>query len=249
MDHMVKQLQEVGLSEKEARVYLASLELGEATAQQIAAKALVNRPATYMMIESLTQRGLMSSFMRGKKRVFAAEQPGKLVEYVRRRNVEAQKALKNLEMEIAKNRGLKTGEKPVVKVLEGKEGIKAIIDDVKASNAADPIEITDINAMLEVLKPEDLFGLRDQLEKKQVRGRGIHFGKSPFKVSKFGQRRLVPEKFGNFRSNIGIYGNKLVMVTFDKGMYSVVIESELLTRTMLTLFELAWERLDDQEKK
>jgi len=78
-EQLEKDLQQIGLSEKEAKVYLASLELGPSTAQTIAAKATVNRPTTYVMIESLIKRGLMSSFQKGKKRFFVAGKPTQLL--------------------------------------------------------------------------------------------------------------------------------------------------------------------------
>ncbi|MEY4744239.1 MAG: hypothetical protein RL272_184, partial [Candidatus Parcubacteria bacterium] len=69
-EDLAKELQKIGLSENEAKVYLAGLELGPSTAQMMAAKATVSRPTTYIMIESLIKRGLMSSFQKGKKRYF-----------------------------------------------------------------------------------------------------------------------------------------------------------------------------------
>src|SRR5690349_2719325 len=75
MESVQKQLEELGLSPNEVRVYLASLELGAATAQQIAAKAAVVRPTAYVAIGGLVKRGLVSSHTRGKKQYFQAERP------------------------------------------------------------------------------------------------------------------------------------------------------------------------------
>ncbi|MEK7566640.1 MAG: helix-turn-helix domain-containing protein, partial [Patescibacteria group bacterium] len=77
---MLQELQEFGLSEKEARVYLAALELGKATADELAKQAKVNRSTTYVQIESLKQKGLVSSYDEGKKTYFAPESP----EYLKR---------------------------------------------------------------------------------------------------------------------------------------------------------------------
>src|SRR5688572_25102021 len=78
-DELAKELEKIGLSENEAKVYLAGLELGSSTAQMIAAKATVSRPTTYIMIESLIKRGLMSSFQKGKKRMFVSGKPRQLL--------------------------------------------------------------------------------------------------------------------------------------------------------------------------
>src|SRR3990167_4868713 len=72
---MLKELQDIGLSEKESRVYLAALELGRATADQLAKQAKIKRPTTYVQLESLMKMGLMSTYEEDKKAYFAPESP------------------------------------------------------------------------------------------------------------------------------------------------------------------------------
>ena len=62
-----EQLEKIGLAEKEAKVFLASLELGSSAAQKIAKKAEINRATTYVIIEKLMKKGLMSSVEKGKR--------------------------------------------------------------------------------------------------------------------------------------------------------------------------------------
>ena len=73
-----KELQALGLSEKEAKVFLASLELGPDTVQNIAKKSGINRPTAYVQIESLKKKGLMSEVEKGKKVLNTAESPERL---------------------------------------------------------------------------------------------------------------------------------------------------------------------------
>ena len=61
-----RELVEIGLNEKEAKVYLASLELGQSAVQGISSRSGVNRATTYFIIEGLTAKGLISSFHQGK---------------------------------------------------------------------------------------------------------------------------------------------------------------------------------------
>ena len=72
---MLKELQEIGLSEKESRVYLASLELGPATAERLSTQAKVNRSTTYVQLESLMKSGLVTTYEEGKKTFFSPESP------------------------------------------------------------------------------------------------------------------------------------------------------------------------------
>src|SRR3989338_8043322 len=75
---MINQLKSLGLSDNEAKVYMAMLELGSATVREISAKAGVNRPTTYVKIESLKKMGLVSTQTKGKKQLFIAESPDQL---------------------------------------------------------------------------------------------------------------------------------------------------------------------------
>jgi sugar-specific transcriptional regulator TrmB len=129
---MLKELQDIGLAEKEAKVYLAALEIGRATADQLAKQAKIVRPTTYVQLESLMKKGLMSTYQEGKKTYFAPESP----ELLRRL------LLKQKDDLTAKERDLTSllpdllrqfegaGERPVVRFFPGKEGITAVREEL-----------------------------------------------------------------------------------------------------------------------
>jgi sugar-specific transcriptional regulator TrmB len=73
-------LEDFGLSEKEARTYLASLALGSAVVADVALKAELTRPTAYLMVDSLKGRGLITEFKKGKKTFVRACEPAKLSE-------------------------------------------------------------------------------------------------------------------------------------------------------------------------
>ncbi len=73
-----KILTSLGLSEKEAQIYEATLESGPETVQKIAHRAGITRTGAYAYIRSLIQKGLMSSSTRDKRTYFSAEPPENL---------------------------------------------------------------------------------------------------------------------------------------------------------------------------
>jgi HTH-type transcriptional regulator, sugar sensing transcriptional regulator len=163
---LVKELQGIGLSDKEAKVYLAGLELGPATAQQLAAKATVNRPSAYVAIESLIKRGLMSSFQKGKKRYFNAS-TGKQLLY----GIEQEKIALTIKEKRAKGvvNGLRTFSKtlsqtvgPIVSIYEGYEGLRAVQE-----------EILDTAAGIEILELTSLEYVREHLPQLEKMGTDI----------------------------------------------------------------------------
>ena len=78
-----QELKKLGLSDKEAKIYYTSLSRGPETAPNLAKLAYVVRPTTYVIIEGLIKKGLMSSFEKGKKTFYVAESPEHLLSIIR----------------------------------------------------------------------------------------------------------------------------------------------------------------------
>lgn len=78
-------LLQLGLSAKEADIYLASLRLGEASAQDIAHAARIERTTTASILDRLAEAGFISVQRRGRTRAYWIEDPHILVEKQRAR--------------------------------------------------------------------------------------------------------------------------------------------------------------------
>ena len=130
------------------------------------------------------------------------------------------------------------GERPVVRVFEGKEGLHAIIDDMKSTEFRTSTEIADLEALYQVLTPDDLKGMRTELKRRGVKIRGLYAGMPGPKIVET-DRLSLPKEYSGFKADIGVYGNKIEMITFEGKMYSVIIESAALARTLQILFEMA----------
>lgn len=69
---LARTLENIGLTQKEARVYLALLELESATAYRIAERCEVKKPTVYITLEDLRKKGLVIKVPHAKKALFAA---------------------------------------------------------------------------------------------------------------------------------------------------------------------------------
>lgn len=69
-------LEQIGLSPKEAQVYLALLSLESSTAYEIAQHCEVKKPTVYVILEDLRQKGLVLKVPHAKKALFAAKDLG-----------------------------------------------------------------------------------------------------------------------------------------------------------------------------
>ena len=97
MESLIKELISLGFAEKEAAVYIAALTLGPSSVQEIAQKSGINRATAYLLIESLIERGLMSSFVKDKKKSFEAEPPDRLLSILRLQKHELEEKEKELK--------------------------------------------------------------------------------------------------------------------------------------------------------
>ena len=75
---LFQDLQQFGLSEKEARVYMALLEIGEASIGLITKKSGVKRTTVYDVIEELKVSSLVGMIKKEKKTLYFAEDPRSL---------------------------------------------------------------------------------------------------------------------------------------------------------------------------
>lgn len=128
-EEIYRQLEDMGLSEKEARVYVANLMLGPATVQQIANQAEIKRVTAYVILESLSNLGLVAQTSHGKKTFFSAEDPVSLRRLLDKKERELQQQRDNLSGILSELQALKSipSESPVVKFYDGVEAIRTIM--------------------------------------------------------------------------------------------------------------------------
>lgn len=73
---ILRALEQIGLKDKEAKVYLALLTLESSTAYEIAQHCEVKKPTVYVILEELRHKGLVLKVPHAKKALFAAKDIG-----------------------------------------------------------------------------------------------------------------------------------------------------------------------------
>lgn len=246
-------LRSIGLLDSEIKTYLGALKKGPSTVIDLSKETKLSRQATYTAITALTDRGLMTSVESGKKTLYAAEDPQSLMLYARQYAEKLQGSIEELDALVPQLRMQSGGERPVVRLFEGKEGVRAIIEDYRSLGPEidTAYEITDLDALYSVLSKDDLAELRKTLAKSKVAVKGIYSG-TPGATEVNAERRVLPKEFAGFSSDIGVRGDHVTFATFKGKMYAVIINSPELAKTMRTLFELAYrgyEQLMEEKKK
>jgi HTH-type transcriptional regulator, sugar sensing transcriptional regulator len=90
-------LQAAGLTEGEAKVYLALLETGLATSGKIVKKSGVSKSIVYHLLAKLMEKGLVSFIVKEKTKHFQAADPSKLLEFLTAKDEELRKTADEIE--------------------------------------------------------------------------------------------------------------------------------------------------------
>ncbi len=231
-------LEQSGLNEKQANVYLAVLELGTASVQVIARKAELKRPTTYLILDELQQKGFVSVVPQ-KKILYTAESPERLITELGRKQELLKRFLPDL---LALHNSKK--EKPKVQLFQGKEGVAEAYNQALKSSTIDIFcTISDVNQYFPEL-PKDL---KKKAQAGQIKVREL-VTRSPDDLAHVKwvgrtnnyENRFTPEGMRFMTDNL-IYGNSVLFVSYQPYLFSVLITSEGVVNSLKTLFELTWQ--------
>ncbi len=246
-------LKNLDLSEKEAVVYLASLELGLTTIQEIAGKSQISRSTTYQVIESLMKKGLMSALTKGKKKYFSADVPERLMTLIDIKERELEKRKKELKAILPELKELArlSGERPKIKFYNGKQGIRRIQEDIgRTKNLGSIEEFVPLDDAYQLFQAHPRDHRHEMGKKIKVPERMIYTSKKgeilPQKKGPIETLFIPIEKFP-FHTEITIYAYKVALVSFGRKQIGVVLESEDIANTLRCMFDLLWKALKKGE--
>jgi len=230
-------LRNIGLTEAEAKVYLALIELGSTTATKIITKSRLHKSTTYETLERLTNKGLVSSIVKDKKKFFQAANPEKLLDIVKERESAIQSILPELKL-----KSRLAEEKQEVTVYEGKEGLKTLLEDFLKIKK-DVYIIGGTEKMSEMLK-YFLPHIDKQLVKIKLK---LHFTYNEdnrkhgeeLKKQSFVELKFIPKEFISPIS-IVVYGNKSAIIRFTEKPVTILIENNDTAKSFMNYFKILW---------
>jgi sugar-specific transcriptional regulator TrmB len=241
-----KELQNLGLSEKEARVYLAALELGPETVQKIAQRAGINRPTAYVQIESLKRRGLMSQFEKGKKTFYVAESPERLLSLLNafEKELEFKKAETERILPSLLSLFAGAGERPKVRFLEGVAGLKTIQQEFLKSKEKKIYGFTNLDELFKLMSDIDDYSrnrYESGIESMMIYTRkdgplGNASDPAKLRVAKFVEYQKLPLK-----ADITIFDDKVALASYREKPVGIIIQNVEIAETLRALFKFIWE--------
>lgn len=240
-------LMELGLSEKEAKVYLASLSLGPTTVLKIARITEIKRPSVYPVVERLKNIGLMSEEIKGFKTFYKAEPPDKL-ELI----LEEHKAkFKDSLPDFSKLYNLQ-GEHDVIKRYDGLQAVKSVYEDLlkNIQPHEDYLVIADQASWLKL--DEDYF--MDFSKRRAKLPIDIRMFQTNNPKSRWFKKheknfnlkiKFLPKNITEMATNLVIIPKMLVIHQIIPPISALVIENKSAIQLHRQLFEILWQTLPD----
>ena len=130
MPEIESALEAFGLPQKEVKVYVALLELGEATVLRLAGLTAINRTTLYDILESLLKKGIVGTSVKEKVKYFYPAKPEVLIDITKKK----QQAIESVLPLLKEKMGL-VGARPKVQFYEGAKGIDAVHQDVLSAKS------------------------------------------------------------------------------------------------------------------
>lgn len=256
---MLEILIKLGLSEKEAAVYLATLEIGEETAQNIAIKSSVNRATTYVILEKLSKLGLISTVERGKKTLFIAEDPHELANMftLQLREIDERKRLLSEAMTQLQAINNASHKKTIVRFFEGPEGLEALdrYGQEQIKRGSDYLGIIPVDIVEEQFPKRRVAAVDDRI-KMGIRSTTIYTHKDGAVLpahdpKELREARFLPREVFPITGSIVIYPEWGVkFFDFDQNNpLGVLIQSAAIANNMKELFKLAWQSQEPDNEK
>lgn len=248
-----EKLQKLGLTNGEARVYLALVELGSSKVGPVVKKSKVSYSKIYDVLERLTEKGLSSYTIKEKTKYFQAVDPSRLQEYLEKKEKELQenkKVLDDLVPYLTKISS--SGDDHGAEIFLGNKGIMTAYDillkntpkngNIRFFYANDPKYSKQI---LEFYFRTGVFfrKIESNFKKNNVKWKGILRGKkSNSQIPSFMKQHHVSFPIPG---NIDIGGDNVLIIAWSKQPIGILIKSAEIAENFSNYFDSIWSVLEE----
>ena len=242
MEHIEKDLQKLGLNEKEALFYTNALQLGQFTILEISHRSGIKRPTCYLIVDELVKKGLISIIPRDKKIFYLAESPNVLI-----KQAEDNISLaKQLVPELASLYNV-SNIQPTVKFYPGRDGVRTAYNDVLKHQIREYRYIGTAPETIGALGKDFLDEWIERRIKRKIKAISIrvneldtendHYTETD---NAFREIRYAPA-YIQLPYTILLYAKKVLVISTKKDGFGFIVDSEDFNLTMKGLFDAAWQ--------
>ena len=235
-----KTLQEIGLPETSARVYIALLKHGKATARLLAETIGIPRPSVYDHIDRLKKDGLVVELEEDNKKFFQADDPKNILKLISGKvdalKVEEAAIREELPRLLENARGVE----PKIKFYAGADGFRRVLNDILWYEDSEVLCMWPYEEMREVAGREYLRRFTERRIDQNISLRSIwsQHGVPPVQIPKE-ETRLAPKEM-HWSMGYIIYDDKVAFISSQAESFAFIVTSADFNELMRTQFETIW---------
>lgn len=235
-------LLKLGLTEGEAKVYVALSELGSTTVGAIVKKSGVAYSNIYDILSRLIDKGVVSYIVKSKTKYFQAASPSSLIDYLDKKEKEIliqRDALKKILPDLERLQEVKPQQQ--AEIYLGKKGLRTAYEKLLKNTTKD-------DEILFFYIHDELYGEESNIFynsilslSKNLRNRGIC--NEDYKKSWFAKKSShLKMKFLDMPipGNIDIINDKVLFISWGETIFSVLIHSQSLAKNLRNYFNEMW---------
>ncbi len=229
-------LHDIGLTDVEAKVYLALLKNGSSLAGKISRDTGVHRRTVYDAIERLIEKGLVSYIRTNNRKYFEAVHPRRLLEILKERETDVVDMLPELE---AQFKFVK--EKKETVFFRGKKAMQTIFNEQMAHSGV--VYYSGGSKVLGEIAKSYLKKYDSTRKEKKIKmfiitdsaGREIKELNNLYSC-----KTKFLKKWNENKTVMGVYGDNVVIVNWDEDPIAIVIKEKEIAKGFLNYFDILW---------
>ncbi|HLC76148.1 MAG TPA: transporter substrate-binding protein [Candidatus Peribacterales bacterium] len=252
-------LKDIGLSEKEAKLYITLLRHGQQTITFLSKRAEINRGLGYVLLHDLLEKGLVTKSSKGKVIYFSLLDPKLLVSYLENKKKDIDTKQERVQAMLGQFSAITNPgtAKPKIRFYDGSEGARTVLDSILAT------ESKSLQAYVSVMETAKLVGgehFRKFIEKLSsaeisldvIRAREVTT-ETPrrstavvsLETSKKDHReiRSASQEF-TFPMTMFIVDDKIAILSSSEENFALMIESREVASMQRKLFSMLWNSLE-----
>ena len=239
-------LEKLGLTKTESKVYTTLLELGGGFVSIVAKRSDVERTNCYHTLNTLSTKGFVSITNRGNYKYYIPETPKKFLHEQEEKLFIAQK----LVPELLSLQNTNVGLAPKMKYYEGKNSVESLMQQ-SLESSTELLRYTNIEQIMKKFK-EILPDFTAKKAQKNIKTRII----SPYHkdaenylttyypkeyIENSVQLLFINPKEFFLQNDVTIYDDKVSIISLNPNEHiGVIIESQVYADTSRTIFNLSW---------
>ncbi|MBT3464130.1 hypothetical protein HOD20_03450 [archaeon] len=236
-ENILNLLKDIGLTQREAEVYIALLKMGKSSVLDISKNVKIHRTNIYDNLENLIEMGLAKFIVENDKKYYSITHPNMILEVLNERKLRFKDILPGMISEYSKEKS-----KTEASILRGKDGLKSIFEDYL--RVKETIYMYGVPLLAPDLIKYYLPGYHKRRIKKKITNKVIfnYNAKNRMKFINslnYSKGKYLPKEFDSPASTT-IYGQNISIILWTEDPLIVSVKNKQIAESYKSFFDFLW---------